>query len=219
MIVVTDGESDDTISTRHAAELARANGIVMFSVGVGSRVNQNELSTIATSPDCTHVFTVTNYEEIKAIKEEIQKSSCQAPVYIKYNVTYTCEIQKCPPMALITTPGGATLETNMTCGLGNVYTAFTNPYPGESFYEVVKQTSNENPGVLFRNSSSTQTLYINVVDALKSTTSSEGCIVHITPKKGDQTNHNVRCFIDGKEIKCPDDCKEKWNFPNPMHCR
>ena len=77
----------------------------------------------------------------------------------------------------------------MTCGLGNVYTAFSNPYPGESFYEVVKQTSNENPGVLYRNSSSEQTLYINLVDALKATTGSTGCTVYITAKKGDQTKH------------------------------
>ena len=80
MIVITDGESDDRINTVHASDLAKSQGIVLFSIGVGSFVNSNELSAMATTPDCTHVFTVSNYTEIKAIKEEIQKSSCEGNI-------------------------------------------------------------------------------------------------------------------------------------------
>ena len=57
-MVITDGDSDDPINTRHAAEHAQANSIVVFSVGVGSKIHINELNTVATDPDCTHTYQV-----------------------------------------------------------------------------------------------------------------------------------------------------------------
>lgn len=138
VITITDGQSNDVISTQHAADNAKNNGIIMFSVGVGSRIDTTELNTIASSPSCTHVFTVSGYDEIKALKEELIQSSCRggylevfpclmvshdmfsvmpcflltAPVYI--NNTFSCEIEKCPPLAVLTTPIGVTLEVCLT---------------------------------------------------------------------------------------------------------
>jgi hypothetical protein len=61
----------------HAADKAHRAGITVFSIGVGDKIQLQTLNTIASNPDCTHVFSVATYTEIKAIKEEIQKSSCQ----------------------------------------------------------------------------------------------------------------------------------------------
>jgi hypothetical protein len=47
----------------------------MSTIGVGDKIQLQTLNTIASNPDCTHVFSVATYSEIKAIKEEIQKSS------------------------------------------------------------------------------------------------------------------------------------------------
>ena len=58
MVVITDGDSDDAINTRHAAERAQAESIVVFSVGVGRAIHINELNTIASNPDCTHAYQV-----------------------------------------------------------------------------------------------------------------------------------------------------------------
>ena len=58
MVVITDGDSDDAINTRHAAERAQADSIVIFSVGVGHAIHMNELNTVATNPDCTHAYQV-----------------------------------------------------------------------------------------------------------------------------------------------------------------
>jgi uncharacterized protein with von Willebrand factor type A (vWA) domain len=77
IIVITDGESNDRLYTQHAADNAKSDGIILFSVGVGSRVNNGELNYMATKPTCTHVFTVSGYDEIKALKEEVIQSSCR----------------------------------------------------------------------------------------------------------------------------------------------
>ena len=39
-IIITDGESEDTDLTREAAMAARDDGIIMFAVGVGKKVNK-----------------------------------------------------------------------------------------------------------------------------------------------------------------------------------
>ena len=70
----------------HAADKAHQAGITVFSIGVGNKIQRQTLNTIASNPDCTHVFSVANYAEIKAIKEEIQKSSCQGEQLINTTV-------------------------------------------------------------------------------------------------------------------------------------
>ncbi|CAC5362153.1 Collagen alpha-1(XII) chain [Mytilus coruscus] len=212
MVVITDGDANDEIDTGHAADRAHRAGITVFSIGVGSHIQKQTLNTIASNPDCTHVFSVSSYSEIKAIKEEIQKSTCRAPIYI--DKTFCCTLGECPTLAYNTKIGGVTLESNVTCGLANIYTAFSNPYPSQSFYEQITTVSSETPGVMFINSSTDHTLYINMVDALKSSGGSGNCEICISPKDGDQRNHNIKCYQNGVEVPCPDNCEEKWNlFP------
>lgn len=74
----------------------------------------------------------------------------------------------------------------------NVYTAFSNPYPGDAFYEEKQETSVDNLGVQFRNTTSLQTLYIGLKDT--STGGSDGCTVHVTPYTGDHRNHGKSVF-------------------------
>ena len=70
----------------HAADKAHRAGITVFSIGVGGKIQRQTLNTIASNPDCTHVFSVASYTEIKAIKEEIQKSSCQGEQLINTTI-------------------------------------------------------------------------------------------------------------------------------------
>lgn len=77
VIVITDGQSDDVINTQHAADNAKNDGVIMFSVGVGSSIDTTELNYMASTPSCTHVFTVSGYDEIRALKEELIQSSCR----------------------------------------------------------------------------------------------------------------------------------------------
>ena len=84
----------------HAADRAHQAGITVFSIGVGNKIQRQTLNTIASNPDCTHVFSVANYAEIKAIKEEIQKSSCQGEQLINTTVIVSIillfpQVRKC----------------------------------------------------------------------------------------------------------------------------
>ncbi|XP_041347928.1 von Willebrand factor-like [Gigantopelta aegis] len=73
-IVLTDGTSQRRYFTRDMAKRARDSGIKMFAVGVGRWVKEEELINIAGDP--SRVFRVTNYEELKTIKEELAYQTC-----------------------------------------------------------------------------------------------------------------------------------------------
>ncbi|OWF46122.1 uncharacterized protein LOC110456139 [Mizuhopecten yessoensis] len=214
LIVITDGVSNDRLNTIHAAQGIHDNNIVIFSIGVGSHINHAELNAIATSPSCTHVMTVSGYTDLTALKQEIQEKTCRAPVYIQMNHTYTCVMEECPPLAVITPPGGVTVETNVTCGKITLFTAFGNPFPGNSFYETFSQTEAADLGALFRNTTTTQTLFMSLEDALALTNGTRGCTINVTPYNGDHRYHEVKCYLNGDQIECPNDCKEPWGYGN-----
>ena len=78
-VLITDGRSHDSIDTSAASTaLSQAYpGILILAVGVGSQVDQDELENIASDPPCKHVFNVESYDQIGAIREEIQRLSCR----------------------------------------------------------------------------------------------------------------------------------------------
>ncbi|XP_053401477.1 uncharacterized protein LOC123550590 isoform X2 [Mercenaria mercenaria] len=76
-IIVTDGQSNNAAATASEAALLRKNGITVFSIGVGSGAKRSELNAMATDPDATHVFTVTNFASLDNIKGSLSKKTCE----------------------------------------------------------------------------------------------------------------------------------------------
>lgn len=74
-IVVTDGMSSSTANTIHQADLARQDNIALFSIGVGSNVNQAELEGIANRN--ADVFNVNSYSELPTLIRSVLRHTCQ----------------------------------------------------------------------------------------------------------------------------------------------
>jgi hypothetical protein len=86
-ILVTDGQSNSLQATSQEAEAAKADGIVMFSIGVGG-YNRQELDAVSSPPSCTHVFLLTGFSEIDSILHEIRASACSGKyIYISLHIT------------------------------------------------------------------------------------------------------------------------------------
>lgn len=199
-ILVTDGRSHDSIDTNAAASnLASAvPGILVLSVGVGDQVDTDELHNIATDPPCKHTFQVQSYGQIDAIREEIQRLSCRAPLPLYVNHTESCELGKCPPYIVTLLPGVPLMVTvNTTCGPSvNVYGSYSNPYPVASQADTHVTVSRSNPGVFYLPASSQQ-FYLNVEQTAAS--SGLGCNVIATAL----TNQvQVVCVDGGKQRLC-----------------
>ncbi|OCT76423.1 hypothetical protein XELAEV_18031622mg, partial [Xenopus laevis] len=78
VIVVTDGKSQDDVDTISSS--ARAQGIIMFAVGVGSEIMKSELVAIANMPSTQYVLYAEDYTTINRIKETMRQKICEESV-------------------------------------------------------------------------------------------------------------------------------------------
>ena len=75
-IVITDGQSNDFNETVQQATQAKDEGVVLFTLGIGS-INPVELQTVASEPNCTHVNVLSGFSEIDSMLYEIKKAACR----------------------------------------------------------------------------------------------------------------------------------------------
>lgn len=79
-IIITDGYSNSYNRTVLEALYAKNDGIVLFTIGIGD-VNEMELNEVASDPNCTHVFFLTQFSEIDSLVYEIKKAACRGNVH------------------------------------------------------------------------------------------------------------------------------------------
>ena len=90
-IVITDGKSQSPSATAQEAQKLRDKGITVFSIGVGSGIQETELKAMATDPDNQHVFVVNNFDALDLIKASLQQKACEGTAFyltIKRPVKY-----------------------------------------------------------------------------------------------------------------------------------
>ncbi|KAK6188180.1 hypothetical protein SNE40_004416 [Patella caerulea] len=76
MIILTDGESDKPELTRAAANQAKAAGINIFSIGVGTKVKVTELNDMASEPSESFVFELDDFQSLESIRNPFSKRTC-----------------------------------------------------------------------------------------------------------------------------------------------
>lgn len=55
-------------------------GITIFAIGVGRKVNKEELKQVATSED--YVYSVNNYAALEKLEKELARKTCQGMCHI-----------------------------------------------------------------------------------------------------------------------------------------
>ncbi|KAM8823504.1 uncharacterized protein AB9W97_005383 [Spinachia spinachia] len=77
-VVVTDGKSQDDVVD--ASVEARAQGITVFAVGVGSEITTSELVSIANRPSSAYVLYAKDYTTIDLIQGSMEQKLCEESV-------------------------------------------------------------------------------------------------------------------------------------------
>uniref|UniRef100_A0A8C1UF55 Collagen alpha-1(XXI) chain n=1 Tax=Cyprinus carpio TaxID=7962 RepID=A0A8C1UF55_CYPCA len=77
-VVVTDGKSQDDVMD--ASVEARAQGIKVFAVGVGTEITTSELVTIANKPEGEYVLYAEDYTNIDRIRDAMEQKLCEESV-------------------------------------------------------------------------------------------------------------------------------------------
>ncbi|ELT92983.1 hypothetical protein CAPTEDRAFT_220507 [Capitella teleta] len=83
-VVITDGASNRDVNyTIPYANAAKASGIAMFAIGIGDKVNKDELDAIATNT--TMVFEVGDFDMLETINSRLVSAACDIPVDCSQN--------------------------------------------------------------------------------------------------------------------------------------
>ncbi|XP_052248876.1 cartilage matrix protein-like [Dreissena polymorpha] len=77
VIVVTDGYSQKTWFTQEMAKVLKDDGVFLFAVSVGMRLDHMELAGIASDPDAKYFFNIDKYSEMSYIKQTIENKICE----------------------------------------------------------------------------------------------------------------------------------------------
>ena len=77
MILLTDGQQTQPGDPVAAATAAKAAGTNIYVIGVGSGVNSAQLNSIASDPDSTHVFPVTDFPSLEAALGAVVGNVCE----------------------------------------------------------------------------------------------------------------------------------------------
>ncbi|XP_029314056.1 collagen alpha-1(XXI) chain [Cottoperca gobio] len=77
-VVVTDGKSQDDVVD--ASMEARAQGITVFAVGVGSEITTSELISIANRPSSDYVLYAEDYTTMDSIRDSMEQKLCEESV-------------------------------------------------------------------------------------------------------------------------------------------
>ena len=76
VLVFTDGLSKNPRDTARAAELAKRDGIYLFSIGIGMAVERTELQDIASEPVDDFVFHVSNFSVLRTLRNILAFKTC-----------------------------------------------------------------------------------------------------------------------------------------------
>lgn len=74
-IVITDGKSNYPRKTKEEMIHMKEDGVMMFAIGIGSSINQEELETIAIEKD--HALRVKGFDSLEHIMGEFQEITCR----------------------------------------------------------------------------------------------------------------------------------------------
>ncbi|CAK8678124.1 unnamed protein product [Clavelina lepadiformis] len=92
LLVLTDGQSGDNVTTPSAA--IKADGVTVFGVGVGNGFVENEIREIASDPDSDYAFGLSQFDQLVTIlKDRVSVQACKIPIVVPDDTEVTISIK------------------------------------------------------------------------------------------------------------------------------
>ena len=88
-VVVTDGQSNVNQSqTIPSAQAVQSDGITVFAIGVGERINMDELNAIASRPDLVALLSDFNVKEFQSLQRTLSIEACRGKLMYGYHALW-----------------------------------------------------------------------------------------------------------------------------------
>ena len=78
LIVFTDGQSSGRV--HQPSQQLKIDGVVIYSIGIGSGIDISELKNMASLPANNHVFLLRNFHELSTLEKNISHSVCNGNI-------------------------------------------------------------------------------------------------------------------------------------------
>jgi len=75
-VVITNQPSGTIDSVKLQSQTAKDNGVILYTIGVGTAVDNKELMTIASDPDSRHMFTSQNFDALGSLSDLLATKIC-----------------------------------------------------------------------------------------------------------------------------------------------
>lgn len=75
-VLLTDGPSTTKAITKLQAQTAKDNNAVIYTVGVGSGVDVDELTSVSSNPDLRYSMFADNYETLNSLSDMLATKIC-----------------------------------------------------------------------------------------------------------------------------------------------
>ncbi|KAK7094802.1 uncharacterized protein [Littorina saxatilis] len=201
-VIVTDGKATHSASAVEKAKELRDKGVTVFVIGVGDQVDRNELDSLATQPNCTHVQVLKDYQDLDALRSEIQQVSCKAPVILKEgNYTFACGTTSNFRIAI---NGNETITIRPANGFVDIYGSFLNPNPNTAFNEFKTRATSSRDAIIYVQDES-RPLYLSIVsqgtDPVLCKAGSNYEVI-VTNRNAIQPNALLTCYENGILREC-----------------
>ncbi|CAL1526996.1 unnamed protein product [Lymnaea stagnalis] len=104
IVVVTDGGSRSPDVTAREAELAREQGFYLYVIGVGQYLDEREWRAIASDPDDSFIYNITNFRYLETVKYSLPSRACLLPPLA---VGGSCAVIQPADLLFVAAPGGS----------------------------------------------------------------------------------------------------------------
>jgi collagen type VI alpha len=81
-VLLTNQPSGTIDQIKLESQTARDNGLILYTVGVGNKVDQSELQTIASDPDSRHMFSSQNFDALGSLSDLLATKICNGMIFI-----------------------------------------------------------------------------------------------------------------------------------------
>lgn len=187
-VVITDGRSNVNRSlTVPSAEALHDNGVTVFAVGVGRRIDMDELNSIASSENFVILLSQFNLMEFVGLQRRISAEACIIPavIPIEQPIESTIDAGEFIFFQFQLPPNGMTIQLQQQRGSVTLYGSFDVQNPNSAFHSFRIESSGD--------------MYVPLGDSGQSSTTDEGLSKRLVKRIAENETRTLYVSIEGEQ--------------------
>jgi len=203
-IIQTDGKSSENEKTITAAARLKEEGVIVFAIGIGSGIDEQELHAMASEPTCTHVRILEDFQELNSVIADIEENACATEIVVEKNTSnsFSCGERVTLRVEL---SNATSIITSTQEGAVDVFGSFLTSQPNAAFADFGLASNDVIPTVIYISDVSVTTLYVTVEPARSGNScTSTFYLTVVDSSLVQKTGTSNTCIKNSRLVECTD---------------